>query len=240
MRYSKDERASHTSHKQRSSAQSRHLTPSFSYYNRSDRNTNGYTLSSTPATSPRASIRRPVRRQSGLLTPFHLHPIHPPRLPLQRRQSSTLLRRVEASHLMSSTRLGSYLPTFQLLQITSLQPASRTKVSKKPLSMRLRLLFLYRSKNSMNPGANWPSTAVAWPDELTTTTSGATEAFASRKPERLGSGLRTGLDWTGLDSASANAVPSLASAVLFVKHGLYIILNDYSFARKSQHGRLSL
>ena len=63
---------------------------------------------------------------------------------------------------------------------------------------------------------------------------------SDRKPERLGSGLRTGLDWTGLDSASANAVPSLASAVLFLKHGLYIILNDYSFARKSQHGRLSL
>ena len=61
-----------------------------------------------------------------------------------------------------------------------------------------------------------------------------------RKPERLGSGLRTGLDWTGLDLASANAVPSLASAVLFIKHGLYIVLNGYSFARKSQHGRLSL
>ena len=65
-------------------------------------------------------------------------------------------------------------------------------------------------------------------------------AQANRKPERLGSGLRTGLDWTGLDSASANAVPSLASAVLFIKQGLYIILNDHSFARKSQYGRLSL
>ena len=75
---SEDETAPRTTHKQRSSTQKpRSATSRLAVAdttNLIESAVDTPSLSSTPATSSRASIRRPTRRQSGLLTPFDLRP----------------------------------------------------------------------------------------------------------------------------------------------------------------------
>ncbi|KAF9507874.1 hypothetical protein BS47DRAFT_1488632 [Hydnum rufescens UP504] len=87
---SEDETALHTSNKERSSGQkplsvvSRFATASVT--NPIETRVEMPTLSSTPASSSRTSIRRPIRRQSGLLSPSEFRPwssSSPPSSPVQ-------------------------------------------------------------------------------------------------------------------------------------------------------------
>jgi hypothetical protein len=87
---SEDETALHTSNKERSSGQKSLSTVSrvatAAVTNPIETRVEMPTLSSTPASSSRASIRRPIRRQSGLLSPSEFRPwssSSPPSSPVQ-------------------------------------------------------------------------------------------------------------------------------------------------------------